>query len=655
MINWQQRLQIEFETQDSVGRLPTISGEILAPDLPQCLAEFLQMSEESQGQIPELGDDFESDSVVASRALRPEFDSQLMFVSQDTSIGKAIHPLGLQCCKIMAMSAAVQSLLSSQPTNPYFPQLLRESQERALFAQQVARILGANESSAYLGALLQDLMLPHLALKLKQNYDQFASSSTPLVECEQQCWGWTHARYSARLLANWNFPPEIVASVLLHHAHAELLTSPEYHHSEVMAVALSSLLPGYYPQEPRCVELMQQYQEVLPECNVQKVAADVDALLAVAPQGTCFGVPLSERLASLTFAPMRHVSEPNHDCWLDQTLGNYTLEALIGKGGMGMVYRARHSMLRRPAAVKMIKGKSPSLQVQKRFEVEAQITSELSSPHTVQVYDYGTTPDGSLYYVMEYLDGICLNELVRNYGPLPEGRVIHILSQVCGSLAESHQKGLIHRDIKPENIALTVCAGVYDFVKVLDFGLVAIKNDLPRSRNGGKIVGTPAYISPEAIKTPDQIDERADLYALGAVAYFCLTGEHVFGDLDVVEMLHAHLTREPKLEQLPCRPEFRKILSLCLQKNPRRRPQSVMEVARMLSLCQAANDWSFENARQWWEQRQATSVSCSQADTSAPTYILDSSGIEATLRMDQPTEIASEHELFADAHLNCDR
>ncbi|HET9954181.1 MAG TPA: serine/threonine-protein kinase, partial [Polyangiaceae bacterium] len=216
-------------------------------------------------------------------------------------------------------------------------------------------------------------------------------------------------------------------------------------------------------------------------------------------------------------------------------LGQYVLENEIGSGGMGIVYRARHAFLRRPTAIKLLRPERAGSAAIQRFEREVQITSQLTHPNTVAVYDYGRTPDGTFYYAMEFLDGIDLDRLVAIDGPQPEARVRHVLRQVASALSEAHAKGLIHRDIKPSNIVLCERGLSQDFVKVLDFGLARELETLaPGLSTLGQVVGTPLYMSPEQVTQPEKIDERVDLYALGAVGYFLLCGEPVFtGDTTV--------------------------------------------------------------------------------------------------------------------------
>ena len=229
-------------------------------------------------------------------------------------------------------------------------------------------------------------------------------------------------------------------------------------------------------------------------------------------------------------------------------LGQYALEEKLGAGGMGTVYKARHAMLRRPTAVKLLDVDKMSDTAIARFEREVQLTSTLSHPNTVAVFDYGRTPDGIFYYAMEYLDGMNLDDLVKRFGPLSEARSVHILRQVCGALAEAHAAGLVHRDIKPANIFLTSRGGMHDFVKVLDFGLVKALDGEEQANltNPHAMAGTPLYASPEAISQPDRVDARTDVYATGAVGYYLLTGSPVFTGTTVVEICMQHINAAPE-------------------------------------------------------------------------------------------------------------
>ena len=287
-------------------------------------------------------------------------------------------------------------------------------------------------------------------------------------------------------------------------------------------------------------------------------------------------------------------------------LGQYSLDEKLGEGGMGVVYRAHHAMLLRPTAVKFLHLESTNEQSIARFEREVRLTSRLNHPNTIAIYDYGRTPEGIFYYAMEYLEGINLEDLVRRFGPQSEVRVIHLLQQVCGSLAEAHRVGLIHRDIKPANIMLTERGGVYDFVKLLDFGLVKAVDSERESRLtcAGSITGTPLYLSPEAIENPEDVDPRSDLYAVGAVGYWLLTGTSLFGGKSVLEIIQKHATTVPELPSdrlhRAVDPGLESLLMQCLAKDREDRPASAADLADALADLAAAPRWTDRDAEHWW-------------------------------------------------------
>jgi len=295
-------------------------------------------------------------------------------------------------------------------------------------------------------------------------------------------------------------------------------------------------------------------------------------------------------------------------------MGSYQLGELLGKGGMGEVYKATHRMLARPAAIKLIRpemlgavdDEAAKLAVA-RFRREAEAAANLRSPHTVELYDFGVTEDGTLYLVMEFLDGLDLETLVRKRGPLPPGRVIHVLRQVCISLEEAHAIGLVHRDIKPANIHVGTVGLRHDFVKVLDFGLVkeASKASLTESLAtipGQMALGTPAYMAPE-MALGETVDGRADLYALGCFAYFLLTGHVVFEAENALQLIAKHLQSTvipPSIRTGRHIPEpLEHVVMKCLAKRPQERPQSAAELAQMLDWI-PTEGWTEDQARTWW-------------------------------------------------------
>jgi serine/threonine protein kinase len=308
-----------------------------------------------------------------------------------------------------------------------------------------------------------------------------------------------------------------------------------------------------------------------------------------------------------------------------QKLGQYTLDKKLGAGGMGIVYKGHHAVLRRPTAIKLLDVEKVNPSSLERFEREVQITCQLNHPNTVAIYDFGRTPEGVFFYAMEYLDGIDLQTLVERYGPQPESRVIHILRQVCGSLYEAHSQGLVHRDIKPANVMLNRRGGEPDFVKVLDFGLVKAVDDQKQAglTAANSLTGTPLYMSPESIQTPQAVDARSDLYAVGAVGYFLLTGQPVFDAQNLIELCQLHVSQPPippsQRSGRTIGADLEAVLLDCLDKARARRPQTARELAVQLGRCTAADGWSVEEADAWWNrhERSATEEPSTSAAPSA--------------------------------------
>jgi serine/threonine-protein kinase len=317
------------------------------------------------------------------------------------------------------------------------------------------------------------------------------------------------------------------------------------------------------------------------------------------------GITLATISSRVTYGLRRQVAEANE-------LGQYVLEEKIGGGGMGEVWQARHRLLIRPAAIKLIRPQmsGDTELLLRRFEREARATAALKSPHTVQLYDFGSTDDGRLYYVMELLDGVDLDTLVRQYGPLPAERVVHILRQVCSSLQDAHGNGLVHRDIKPANIVVSRAGTTFDFAKVLDFGLVKLDTDRKveddvKLTNEGSAGGTPAFMAPEVVLGVADTDHRVDLYALGCVGYWLLTGKLVFVGKSVVEMMfhHAHTppSKPSTRSELPIPASLEELVMDCLEKDPARRPASAEAVSTRLAAVSLESPWTVERAERWWE------------------------------------------------------
>jgi serine/threonine-protein kinase len=322
---------------------------------------------------------------------------------------------------------------------------------------------------------------------------------------------------------------------------------------------------------------------------------------------------------AIAYAGSRVVHGMNVDLAKAQKMGSYQLESRLGSGGMGEVWLAKHQFLARPAAVKLI---SPDTLHQNtdmqrvamaRFEREAQTTAAMRSPHTIQLYDFGIAQSGAFYYVMEYLDGLDLDELVKRYGPVPPNRLAFLLSQVCDSLGEAHERGLIHRDVKPANIYVCRYGRCDDFVKVLDFGLVKTdgdKDDDVGLTAEGTVSGTPAFVAPEQV-LGDKTDGRTDIYSLGCTAYWALTGTYVFQGKSAMAtvMMHVNTTPSPPsacgVQPIPS--ELDSVVMACLEKDPANRPQDADALAEMLTACHIGGAWTRHTARDWWETNVAAS------------------------------------------------
>jgi serine/threonine-protein kinase len=301
------------------------------------------------------------------------------------------------------------------------------------------------------------------------------------------------------------------------------------------------------------------------------------------------GTTLATIVSRVIYGLRQQVAEANE-------LGQYILEDPIGGGGMGEVWRARHRLLIRPAAIKLIRPQAlgalagDAELLMRRFEREARATAALKSPHTVQLYDFGATEDGRLYYVMELLDGLDLDTLVRQYGPLPAERVIHLLRQVCSSLQDAHGNGLVHRDIKPANVVVSRAGTTFDFVKELS--------------TEGSTSGTPAFMAPEVVLGDAVTDHRVDLYALGCVAYWLLTGKMVFEGENALQVMFHHAHTPPPRPSLrvdrPIPAPLEDLIMECLEKDPARRPPGAEAVSARLDAVPLTSAWTAARAEHWW-------------------------------------------------------
>jgi DNA-binding NtrC family response regulator len=340
-----------------------------------------------------------------------------------------------------------------------------------------------------------------------------------------------------------------------------------------------------------------------------------------------------------------HVDIPEDLLREGRRVGSYTLERLLGTGAMGEVWLGRHAMLARPSAVKLIrqetlKGDSKARELlERRFRREAQATSQLRSPHTVELYDFGVTDQGDFYYVMEYLSGVDLHTLVAKYGPVDPARAVEFLCQACMSLAEAHQAGLVHRDVKPANLFACCLGPHYDFVKLLDFGIVRNSATVEQTVvSTEQWQGTPATLSPEAAQC-EEVTQAADIYGLGCVAYWLLTGRHVFEGPNSMAVIMQHITKAP---QPPSdhRPEIPAALDdlvlQCLAKNPGDRPASTLELHQRLASLSVGQSWDNREAELWWRTNIPSVGVTADADEISET--MDSMGIRATFSKEHPTE-----------------
>jgi serine/threonine-protein kinase len=337
----------------------------------------------------------------------------------------------------------------------------------------------------------------------------------------------------------------------------------------------------------------------------QRSAPDVTSMAAVFVPHFLF--------ALLAIILSRFVYSLGTDLNRARAVGRYELVELLGRGGMGEVWKAKHRMLARPAALKLISPAAiepgrPELTtaVLRRFEREAQATAALRSPNTVHVYDFGTTSDGSLYYAMELLDGLDLETMVEKYGPVPAERAIHFMRGITSSLEEAHSLGVIHRDIKPANIYACRQGADHDFIKVLDFGLARLGNgDDTRMTVNEMTSGTPAYMAPEVAMGSPDVDNRADIYALGCVGYWLLTGRLVFEADSAIGMIFNHVNTPPvppsHRTELEIPSQLERLIMDCLEKDPNRRPSSVRAVTRRLEAIMGLEPWSRDRADRWWQ------------------------------------------------------
>lgn len=581
--------RIANDSLDSRPKL-TLPSRLKLPVLPQAVIAFTGLADNPNASPRQLAATLEVDSSLTSELLKQINSAAMGLKQQIGSVTQAINMLGPRRTKMLVLTSALQTATKdSRARLIHNLQFQRHNFVRALFARETARVLGADPELTYVAALLQDFILPLLTEAFYDDYVKIIDKKSELIEKEREIFGWDHASVAACLARQWRLPDELVACISLHHDIERILIHPSLHRTSLAAVAAASNLPDCMNQTPAGFEALLVLQDAIPEFNPLEIAVAVDEELSRQGQEST----LFDRLNELALSNLeQRRSDRIH---LYKKLGNYLLEDQIGEGGMGVVYRANHCMLKRPAAIKLLHSAKVCPDALARFEREVQLTCGLTSPHTVAVYDYGVTPEGLFYYVMELLEGITLAQLIQIYGPQPAGRVVHFLRQACLSLAEAHGNSLIHRDLKPENMMICRRGGVADTLKILDFGLARmVTQDQDKSQSS--LAGTPRYMSPEAITTADSIDARSDIYSLGAVGYFLLTGQPVFPGKDVGSILKAHVTAVPIRPSVrlgsPIDRELEDIIMRCLEKPRDRRPASAQELNGFLSECRASDTWT---------------------------------------------------------------
>ena len=351
-----------------------------------------------------------------------------------------------------------------------------------------------------------------------------------------------------------------------------------------------------FPAIPAILTVQLMHGDFYADVGLRHPDASFGSLLAWNQVILVLSVGLATVTSKVSFQLRRRVYEATQ-------LGQYQLEDLIGEGSMGEVYRARHAMMRRPTAVKVIRAGMVDEPTIARFEQEVRQTARLTHPNTIAIYDYGRTPEGTFYYAMELLPGEDLKEIVLRSGPMPPARVIHILAQACAALTEAHARGLVHRDIKPGNLILCERGLQHDIIKVMDFGLVKdTREKEPALSDGDGICGTPETLAPETIRG-QEVRAAADIYALGVVGCFLLTGKPIFDAESALAFVGLHLNAAPiapSARGVDVPEGLERLLLDCLAKEPAERPESAAVLRAALLACEVGDAWSEEDASQWW-------------------------------------------------------
>ena len=577
------------------------------PVLPKVVTQFLDLANQPGCDLKKLSKLLEQDPNLTCELLRHVNSAAIGLRHKATSAHQALVNLGLRRSKMLLLTAAIQSSIKKFNTHLFdLHQFWADNLERALFAREIAGELGADVDLAYTGAMLQDFLLPVLGHMHLQTYVAFWGERkgipSDLTEYELQKFNVHHAQVAAACLLQWNVPDELVCSVLCHHLSFTQLQELGMTGTHLHAVAASALIPGRVAQLQNIAVALTEWAAHDVSFDLCDIAERVDACFLHEEQTSSDREPLLNRIESCLASQLQLVVD--NEQLLHRQLGNFILESLIGEGAMGTVYRARHTMLDRPAAVKVLSNQELSSLEIARFEREVQHSSRLTHPNTISIYDFGRTHDGMFFYAMEYVEGLSLKQLVQLHGPLPEGRVIHILRQICGSLQEAHELGLVHRDIKPENIVISVKGMQGDFITVLDFGLVLDLSD--ETNQECTLSGTPLYMAPESIHQPGHSTPACDIYAIGAVGYYLTCGQPLYTGNDALDICLKQVSELPptpsqRLKE-PIASDLEQLIMSCLQKSPEKRPASAEALSESLAKCINVHDWNSQLGLRWWRE-----------------------------------------------------
>ncbi|MEP3482053.1 MAG: HDOD domain-containing protein [Fuerstiella sp.] len=572
------------------------------PVPPQAVIEFSKLSRVTDIRIQHLSNVVEQESGLTTELLKSVNSSVYSFRRTVESVPQAIALLGATNCTSLFLTRVMDQTINDVES-PLISNMesRRQALERARFSRVVAQRLGMNPLLSYTASNIQDILLPLLTAEYHDEYRNYLSSTEyyDLEQFERETFGWTHSELTAHTLMKWGFPDSLVMKVLKHHDPPEELFLQEGQLDEATPNSIASLLGDVLNQAPCGITRLVDLQRFHPRMSVLEMAEEVDLQNRQQDETSSPGMTLVSRIQA---SMIEQIQRRRREAIVPgRQFGNYVLEDKLAESSMGAVFKAKHIMLRRAAAIKFLRVDRISAESIQQFETEVQVTSTLSHPSTISIFDYGKTSDDLFYYAMEYVDGWTLQQFVEADGPVPDGRVQRILLQICGSLSEAHAYGLIHRDIKPQNIVLSEGIGGEDRVTVLDFGLVSQATSSNVEKCG--IKGTPLYMSPECAAGQQQLDGRSDLYSVAALGYFLLTGKTVF-DGNVIELLEHHIHTQPTLASRRTTnrisSDLEKLLLRTLSKDPEERPQSALDMIHELTLCKDLTHWSSEQSKNWW-------------------------------------------------------